>query len=161
MGQGDPFCRLVYPVAAGVVVGGEDPKYIVCVYGDGQHVGERNPRDVQFPEGLHLLLVAVKIPVVFHDEQVVVVAFCHVVLVLEVGEALADLLSGIYPVESVVGLNPQYVFSGFHDAADHVAGQYCFGRVDRAVHMQAVAVEDIQSVARPDPNGALPVLVER
>ena len=132
VGQGDPFCRLVYPVAAGVVVGGEDPKYIVCVYGDGQHVGERNPRDVQFPEGLHLLLVAVKIPVVFHDEQVV-----------------------------VVGLNPQYVFSGFHDAADHVAGQYCFGRVDRAVHMQAVAVEDIQSVARPDPNGALPVLVER
>lgn len=159
--QGDVFRRLVYPVTSGVVIGGEYPQDVVCVYGDGKYVGERDARDVQFLESMLPLRDAVEISVVFHDKEVVVVAFCHVVLVLEVGEALADLLFEIDPVESVVGLNPQNIFFGFHDAADHVAGQYRFGGVDGVVHVQAVAVEDVQSVARADPDGALVVLVER
>ena len=77
------------------------------------------------------------------------------------GMLYPNAVSYTHLVESVVGLNPQNIFFGFHDAADHVAGQYRFGGVDGVVHVQAVAVEDVQSVARADPDGALVVLVER
>ena len=62
--------------------------------------------DLQLPEILFFPLVMIKISVIFHDEEFVIVTFGDVVIVFKVRETLADLMFGVQPIQSVIGLYP-------------------------------------------------------
>ena len=82
--------------------------------------------NLQLPESLFFPLVMIKISVIFHDEEFVIVTFSDVVIVFKVRETLADLLFGVQPVQPVIGLYPQYVLFGFHDMVDQISRKQCF-----------------------------------
>ena len=62
--------------------------------------------NLQLPEILFFPLVMIKISVIFHDEEFVIITFGDVVIVFKVRETLADLMFGVQPIQSVIGLYP-------------------------------------------------------
>ena len=103
----------------------------------------------------------IKISVIFHDEEFVIVTFSDVVIVFKVRETLADLLFGVQPVQPVIGLYPQYVLFGFHDMVDQISRKQCFWRIDWGIYLYAGAIENIQTVTWTNPDDSLMILVKR
>ena len=117
------LCSFIYPITASVIIRSKNPQYIIRINSGRQHMPERNPRNVQFQKSLFFPLKIIDISIIFYDEQFIIFTFSHVVLIFELGKTSTSLPFGIQLVESVIGLNPQYVFFGFHDTVNQVTRQ--------------------------------------